>query len=225
MIICLRGRKPGEDDSKQLPTPPGLLQEQLVWVCVCSAETQPCHSCWFPWAMAGAAGVWNLRARMRTALHPSTTHCQTLEPEHRSLVGINTPVQTGKNSSTKKLNSLWTGLCCSTVSWTQLSYPCSRKWKMVFLYSEVLQMETSACKCWSFLACYNNQWEPHCQYRSQLLGKIYKPKNISSLRAMKITWKKYDTCLLFSLVQCSLLRDTKCLIFLATEIICYHIKV
>lgn len=37
---------------------------------------------------------------------------------------------------------------------------------------------------------------------------------------MKImTCKKYDTCLLFSLVQCSLLRDTKCLIFLATEII------
>lgn len=43
---------------------------------------------------------------------------------------------------------------------------------------------------------------------------------------MKImTWKKYDTCLLFSLVQGSLLRDTTCLTFLATEIItCYHIK-
>lgn len=33
----LSGRKLGEDDSKQLPTPAGLLQEQLVWICVWTA--------------------------------------------------------------------------------------------------------------------------------------------------------------------------------------------
>lgn len=109
--------------------------------------------------------------------------------------------------------------------WTQSSYPCFRRWKIVFLYSGVIQTKTNAYKCWSFLApTISENLIDNIDHI--FLEKIYKPKSISWLKTMKIiTWMKYNTCLLFSLVQWSLLRDTKCLIFLATETItCYHVK-
>lgn len=152
------------------------------------------------------------------SLFKNHTLANLVPAEHGSLLDISTPDQTGKSSSGKKpLKSLWTMLYVAP-QYHGLNCHIHAPEKPFFLYSSVLQKE----KSWRFLACSNNQWESLWQYRSHPPGivSVSELKNISLLKAIKImTWKKYNTCLLFSLAQCSLLRDTKCLIFLATEII------
>lgn len=115
----------GENQEKMTanssPHHQGLLQEQLVWICVWTAETQLSHYWRVTRVMAWVTPFHSTcsgRYVKSQGLHEGyTLYRYHILPnlgttERRSLVGISTPDQAGKNSSTKKaLNSLWTEVC------------------------------------------------------------------------------------------------------------------